>query len=140
MSEVPIPAHFVLVHGASHGGWCWYKIRCLLESIGHKVSCPDLASSGIDPSDADTIFTFQEYNKPLHDILTSLPAHEKVILVGHSAGGQNLTDAIYNFPEKVQVAVFVAAKMLRNGSQTEQDINEASGFLLLYSSFTMRRR
>ncbi|KAL2897973.1 Methylesterase 17 [Bienertia sinuspersici] len=77
MSKVPIPAHFVLVHGASHGGWCWYKIRCLLEIIGHKVSCPDLTGSGIDPSDADTIFTFQECNKPLHDILASLPVGEK---------------------------------------------------------------
>lgn len=77
-TNIPSPAHFVLVHGACHGGWSWYKIRCLLESTGQKVSCPDLSSSGTDRTDADTIFTFQDYNKPLDDLLASLPKNEKV--------------------------------------------------------------
>ncbi|XP_021758255.1 methylesterase 17-like [Chenopodium quinoa] len=112
-------AHFVLVHGASHGGWCWYKVRCLLESIGHKVSCPDLTSSGIDPSDANTIFTFEEYNKPLHDMIANLPQGEKVILVGHSIGGNNITEVLQSFPHKIQSAVYVAAAMLPNGIRTD---------------------
>ncbi|XP_021757968.1 methylesterase 17-like [Chenopodium quinoa] len=119
--RVPSNAHFVLVHGACHGGWSWYKIRCLLEGAGQKVSCPDLRSSGIDPSDANTIFTFQDYNKPVDDILAGLPPGEKVILVGHSAEGHSVTDAVQNPPDKIQAAVFVGATMLRNGFQTQQD-------------------
>jgi len=40
--------HFVLVHGLGHGAWCWYKLKPLLESAGHKVTVLDLAASGID--------------------------------------------------------------------------------------------
>ncbi|KAL7240066.1 hypothetical protein ACSBR2_005848 [Camellia fascicularis] len=35
-----IHTHFVLVHGACHGAWCWYKLKPLLESHGHKVTAP----------------------------------------------------------------------------------------------------
>ncbi|GMP23715.1 hypothetical protein CsSME_00001214 [Camellia sinensis var. sinensis] len=69
--------HFVLVHGISGGSWCWYKIRCLLENSGYKVSCIDLKASGIDPSHADTILSFQDYNKPFMDLMSSLPDHHK---------------------------------------------------------------
>lgn len=131
-TKVPSAAHFVLVHGACHGGWSWYKIRCLLESTGQKVSCPDLSSSGTDRTDADTIFTFQDYNKPLDDLLASLPKGEKVILVGHSAGGHSVTEAIQNFPDKIQAAVFVGATMLRNGFQTEQDRKDGAPDLSRY--------
>ncbi|KAJ8421955.1 hypothetical protein Cgig2_004888 [Carnegiea gigantea] len=114
-TKMPSGAHFVLVHGASHGAWCWYKIRRLLECAGHKVTCLDLRGSGTDPSDANTIFTFEEYNQPLEDVLSGLGEGEKVILVGHSAGGLSLVAAIRNYPMKINVAVFVAAVMFRNG-------------------------
>ncbi|PRQ47821.1 putative 3-oxolaurate decarboxylase [Rosa chinensis] len=39
--------HFVLVHGASHGAWCWYKLATLLTSAGHNVTTLDLPTSGI---------------------------------------------------------------------------------------------
>ena len=70
--------HFVLVHGASHGAWCWYRIRTLIETSGHKVTCLDLKGSGIDPSDPNTIFTLADYNQPLFTFLSSLPPNEKV--------------------------------------------------------------
>jgi hypothetical protein len=28
-------ATFVLVHGSCHGGWCWKKVRPLLQATGH---------------------------------------------------------------------------------------------------------
>ncbi|KAG5621428.1 hypothetical protein H5410_006646 [Solanum commersonii] len=48
--------HFILVHGACHGSWCWYKkaivrgcwLKPLLEAAGHKVTALDMAASGID--------------------------------------------------------------------------------------------
>ena len=33
---------FRLVHGPLSGGWCWKKVKSLLESKGHKVTAPDL--------------------------------------------------------------------------------------------------
>ncbi|XP_043707303.1 methylesterase 17-like [Telopea speciosissima] len=114
--------HFVLVHGLGHGAWCWYKIRSLLESSGHKVSCLDLKSAGIDPSNASSVLTFDDYNQPLIDFLSALPPHDQVILVGHSAGGLSVTDAIHKVGKKIHVAIYVAATMLRSGFSTPLDV------------------
>lgn len=41
----------VLVHGAMHGGWCWERVRPLLEAQGWKISAPTLAGQGGGRSD-----------------------------------------------------------------------------------------
>lgn len=70
--------HFVLIHGMSLGSWCWYKIKCLMEVSGFDVTCIDLKSSGIDSSSADTLTSFDQYNQPLIDFLSSFPDQEQV--------------------------------------------------------------
>ncbi|XP_019191584.1 PREDICTED: methylesterase 17 [Ipomoea nil] len=120
----PPPPHFVLVHGLGGGAWCWYKLRCLMENSGYKVSCIDLSSAGVDPSDANDILTFDDYNKPLLDFLASLPPNQQVILVGHSAGGLSVTDATHKFPQKISLAIYIAATMLKTGFTSEQDIKD----------------
>ncbi|KAK9283985.1 hypothetical protein L1049_012243 [Liquidambar formosana] len=119
-----VKPHFVLVHGISGGSWCWYKIRCLMENSGYKVSCIDLKSAGIDPSDANTILSFDDYNKPLLDFMSALPDDQQVILVGHSAGGLSVTQASHMFAKKIRLAVYVGATMLRSGFCTEQDAKD----------------
>ncbi|KAH6761573.1 methyl esterase 17 [Perilla frutescens var. hirtella] len=130
----PLPAeHFVLVHGIGGGAWCWYKMRCLMENSGFKVSCLDLKGAGMDPTDPNTILSFQDYNKPLLDFLSSLPHNEQVILVGHSAGGLSLSEAIIKFgKEKIKLAVFVAATMLKSGFMTDQDLKDGAPDLSSY--------
>ncbi|MGW4744995.1 alpha/beta fold hydrolase [Streptomyces sp. NPDC004290] len=39
-------ATFLLVHGAMHGGWCWRKVRDVLEARGHRVLTPSLTGQG----------------------------------------------------------------------------------------------
>ncbi|XVF07281.1 hypothetical protein REPUB_Repub06bG0124800 [Reevesia pubescens] len=117
---------FVMVHGFGHGAWCWYKIRTLLEASDYKVTCLDLKASGTDPFDPNTIFTFEDYNKPLIDLLSNLPENEKVILVGHSAGGLSLTYAIHRFAKKIHMAIYVAANMLKHGFVSPQDYEDDS--------------
>lgn len=116
--------HFVLIHGISGGGWCWYKIKSLMEISGYKVTCLDLKGSGIHPHDPTTIISFDDYNQPLINFFSSLPQNEQVILVGHSAGGLSVTDATHKFPKKVRMAVYIGATMLRNGFVTEQDVKD----------------
>ncbi|KAL6131732.1 PREDICTED: methylesterase 17 [Fragaria vesca subsp. vesca] len=116
--------HFVLVHGIGGGGWCWYKIRCLMEKSGYKVSTVDLKSAGIDPSNVDSVLSFDDYNKPLLDFLSSLPEYEQVVLVGHSAGGLSVTQATLKFPKKIRLAVYVAATMLKHGYLSEEDVKD----------------
>lgn len=111
MAEAKNQKHFVLVHGANHGAWCWYKLKPLLEAAGHHVTALDLAASGINMKAIQDIHTLHQYTEPLLDILASLPDTEKVILVGHSLGGLSLALASDKFPEKISAAVFFTAFM-----------------------------
>ncbi|XP_006298200.2 methylesterase 17 [Capsella rubella] len=118
------PPHFVLIHGMSLGSWCWYKIKCLMEVSGFDVTCIDLKSSGIDSSSADSLTSFDQYNQPLIDFLSSSSEHEQVILVGHSAGGLSVTSAIQRFPKKISLAVYIGASMLKYGFRTDEDMKD----------------
>ncbi|KAF3771866.1 Methylesterase 2 [Nymphaea thermarum] len=103
--------HFVMVHGSTMGGWCWFKVASLLREGGHKVSALDLRASGLDPATADQVATFADYTHPLIRLLHSIPADERVVLVGHSFGGLSISLAAEMFPAKVSAAVFIAAFM-----------------------------
>ncbi|CAL5187936.1 unnamed protein product [Lathyrus oleraceus] len=103
--------HFVLVHGACHGAWCWYKVVALLKSSGHKVTALDMAASGIHPKQVHELDSIEDYYEPLVEFVRSLPEEERVILVGHSFGGICISMAMELFPKKIAVAVFVAAIM-----------------------------
>jgi len=112
--------HFVLVHGAQHGAWCWYKIVELLEKDGHKVSAIDLMSAGTSPVTADSITSFEEYNQPLRHFLANLPQSEKIVLVGHSWGGVSVASGSEDFPHLIAVAVYVCAFMFRGGESNQR--------------------
>ncbi|XP_010531230.1 PREDICTED: methylesterase 1-like [Tarenaya hassleriana] len=107
--------HFILVHGAGHGSWCWYKVKPRLEEAGHRVTVLDLAAAGIDMRSIKDIDTCEEYSKPLMTVLgSSSPCDghdEKVVLVGHSFGGLSLAMAMDRFPDKISVSVFLTAFM-----------------------------
>ncbi|PRQ55921.1 putative 3-oxolaurate decarboxylase [Rosa chinensis] len=103
--------HFVLVHGAGHGAWCWYKVATLLKQSGHNVTTLDLAASGIDPTQIQQVRSFAVYVEPLTNFVESLPPKERVVLVGHSLGGVALSITMERFPQKISVAVFATAAM-----------------------------
>jgi len=113
--------HFVLVHGAMHGAWCWYKIVELLEKDGHRVSTIELMSAGTSPATADSITSFEEYNQPLMHFLAKLPQTEKIVLVGHSLGGISVASGSEDFPHLIAVAVYVCALMFRGGESMQRE-------------------
>ncbi|CAN0920284.1 Methyl jasmonate esterase 1 [Linum grandiflorum] len=121
--------HFVLVHGACHGAWCWYKVIAELKEAGHKVTAIDLAASGINPKQVSDVHSLLDYSEPLLTFMDSLPStdHEddKVILVAHSQGGYSLCIAMERFPQKISVGVFAAAAML-GSDLTYQVISQKS--------------
>jgi pimeloyl-ACP methyl ester carboxylesterase len=103
--------HIVLVHGASLGGWSWFKVATPLRAAGYRVDTPDLAASGVDPRPLREVPTFRDYTQPLLDLLASLPEGHRVVLVGHSLGGVNVALAAETFPDKVAAVVFLCAFM-----------------------------
>ncbi|KAG2724576.1 hypothetical protein I3760_01G024400 [Carya illinoinensis] len=113
MAALPLKeqTHFVLVHGACHGAWSWYKLKLRLESAGQRVTALDLAASGIKTKAIEDVGSFHEYTEPLLELLVKLPPDQKVVIVGHSLGGLNLALAMEKYPEKVVAGVFLTAFM-----------------------------
>lgn len=103
--------HLVLVHGLSHGAWCWYKVVSHLRSSGYHVTAVDLGGCGVHPSRLKEIATFSNYIQPLIQFLESLSVDERVVLVGHSYGGLAISLAMERFSQLVSVAVFIASYM-----------------------------
>ncbi|KAM3377108.1 hypothetical protein P3S68_009521 [Capsicum galapagoense] len=103
--------HFLLVHRAWHGAWSWYKIVALMRSSGHNVTAIDLGASGINSKQVLDVQHLSDYFSPLIEFMASLPADEKVFLVGHDYGGFAIYKAMESFPEKISVAVFLTALM-----------------------------
>jgi pimeloyl-ACP methyl ester carboxylesterase len=70
--------HFVLVHGAYHGAWCWDEIRAELDRGGH-------ASTAVDLPCDDPQAGAERY---VDEVLTAIPKRtETLVLVGHSLAG-----------------------------------------------------
>lgn len=116
-----VSTHFVLVHGACHGAWCWCRLSDLLKKAGNQVTADDLGGAGLNLKDGDGIRSLAEYNQPL---TTFINAEEKVILVGQSMGGVNLTYTMDQFPQKIAAAVFVTAFMPVSGTTPLQLIDQ----------------
>ncbi|KAK4269857.1 hypothetical protein QN277_022960 [Acacia crassicarpa] len=118
--------HFVLIHGGSHGAWCWYKVATLLRSEGHNVTTLDLAASGLNPKQVNEIRSISDYYEPLMALMESVPATEKVMLVGHSLGGVSTSVAMEKFPHKISVAVFATAYVLSQSLSYSAILSEIS--------------
>ena len=103
---------YVLVHGAWHGAWCWYKVKWLLEKQGHTVLTPDLPSHGIDRTPISSV-SLQSYAERVSTTLDA--CGEPVILVGHSMGGIAITQAAEARPAKVATLVYLTAFLLPAG-------------------------
>ncbi|KAJ0097112.1 hypothetical protein Patl1_28787 [Pistacia atlantica] len=134
MAETVKQKHFVLVHGANHGAWSWYKVKPRLEAAGHRVTALDLAASGINMKSIHEVLSFYDYTEPLLEILASLPPDEKIILVGHSLGGLSLALAMDKFPEKISVAVFLTAFMPDTNHNPSYILEQLLDLISLYIS------
>jgi len=103
---------FVLIHGAAHGGWCWYKVVAALEKHGHTVLAPDLPGHGKDKTPVADV-TLQRYVDSVCNLLDA--QREPVILVGHSMGGGIITQVAEERPERIQWLVYLAGALPKNG-------------------------
>ena len=103
---------FVMVHGAWHGAWCWYKLVPLLQSAGHTVIAPDLPSLGMDRTPLSQVSLDTWVEHICHVVDT---ASEPVVLVGHSRGGIIISEVAERRSDKIALLVYLAAYLLRDG-------------------------
>jgi pimeloyl-ACP methyl ester carboxylesterase len=107
------PSHFVFVHGAFHGAWCWYKITAALETAGHRTTALDLPSAGIDSTPAAAVDLRAQADAVIAFLDT---VADPVILVGHSAGGPVISTVAEARPERIAKLVYLTAYLLENGA------------------------
>lgn len=119
---------FVLIHGSWHGGWCWDKVKPLLEKEGHQVIAPDLPGHGQDKTPISEI-TLQSFVDRVCGVLDTQP--EPVILVGHSMGGVVVTQTAEYRPDKIRTLVYLCAFLPRNGESLLQLAEQDTETLIL---------
>lgn len=120
-------SHFVLVHGAWHGAWCWYKIAAALERAGRQVTAIDLPGGGIDSTPASAV-TRQSQVERVTALLDTIS--DPVILVGHSAGGPVISEAAEARPDRIEKLVYLTAFLVPDGVSPVQVALGDTGSLL----------
>ena len=104
-------ATYVLVHGGSHGGWCYKKLSPLLRAAGHEVHSPTLTGLG----EREHLLR-PDVNLDLHitDVVNLLEYEDlaNVILVGHSYGGMVIT-GVADRARGVSVTWCISMRLIR---------------------------
>lgn len=105
--------HFVLVHGAWHGAWCWATTARLLVARGHRVTTLDLPSHGADETPPAAV-TLDHYAARVIAAIDAIDG--AVVLVGHSMGGIVISTVAEARPTKVEKLIYLTAFLLPNGA------------------------
>lgn len=105
---------FVLVHGASDGGWAWSQVAGLLRTAGHEVYTPTLTGLGERVHLRDPGITLDIHVQDIVNVLLYEDLHE-VILVGWSYGGVIITGVAEHVPDRVAHLVYLDAFVAEDG-------------------------
>lgn len=103
---------YLFIHGAFHGGWCWSKIKTILEKEENIVLAPDLPGCGKDTTDRTNV-TLQTYT----DFIMSLIEKSNLtnlIIVAHSMGAATAAIITEKFPARIKKVVFIAGTLIDN--------------------------
>jgi pimeloyl-ACP methyl ester carboxylesterase len=112
-----MPKEFVLVHGASHGAWCWEDVAAVLRGAGHRVIALDLPGHGRRAAEAGRA-SMEAYGRAVADVMAR-EGVSRSILVGHSMGGPVIQKAAEIATGRIAHLVFLAAVVLPSGGSLE---------------------
>jgi pimeloyl-ACP methyl ester carboxylesterase len=105
---------FVLVHGATAGGWEWKSTGKFLADDGHTVYRATLTGLGerahLNSPDID----LQTHINDVVNLILFEDLHD-VVLTGHSYGGMVITGVIDRIPERIRHVVFLDAAVPDDG-------------------------
>ncbi len=105
---------FVLVHGATAGGWEWKSTGKFLADDGHTVYRATLTGLGermhLNSADVD----LQMHIDDVVNLILFEDLHD-VVLTGHSYGGMVITGVIDRIPERIRHVVFLDAAVPDDG-------------------------
>ena len=104
--------NYVLVHGAYHGKWCWYKVIPILEKDGNKVYAIDLPGHGQDNTPPEDV-TLEKYKEKILQTINKIDG--QVILIGHSLGGISISSVAETVPDKIESLIYLSAVLPIDG-------------------------
>ena len=118
-SPVPGPEYtYVLVHGASGGGWDWKTMADLLSADGHTVFRPTLTGLGEKAHLNNNRISLSTHIDDIVNLILFENLHD-VVLVGHSYGGMVITGVMNRVPERLKHVIFLDAAAPEDGMSAE---------------------
>jgi pimeloyl-ACP methyl ester carboxylesterase len=107
-------AHFVLVHGAWHGGWCWQRVVDRLHAQGHRAHPVTLTGVGERAHLLSSLITLETH---IADVAGVIEAEElrDVVLAVHSYAGMIGTAIADRMPQRLKHLVYVDAVVPKPG-------------------------
>lgn len=106
-------SEFVLVHGVSHGAWCWELLAERLRGRGHRVIAPDLPGHGRRASEYPKA-SVANYARTVVEAM-ALEGISRAIVVGHSIAGAVIPKVAELAPARVAHLVFMSAVVVPDG-------------------------
>lgn len=104
----------VLVHGMSHGAWCWELLAPRLRRAGHRVIAVDLPGHGRRAHERARA-SVGGYAQAVADAMMRDGVHDAIV-VGHSMAGVVIPKVAELVPARVAHLVFLAAVVLPDGA------------------------
>ncbi len=108
------PVDVVLVHGAWYGGWCWNRLRPLLEQAGCRVHTPTMTGLGDRAHLAAASVDLDLHVKDIQALLVQEDLRD-VCLVGHSYGGFVISALARLERERLRSLVYLDAFVPQEG-------------------------
>lgn len=107
-------AHFLLVHGAWHGAWCWQRITEALIRSGHRAHAVTLTGLGERAHLMSPAITLETH---ISDVVNAMESEElrDVVLVVHSYAGMLGTAVADRLPHRIKHLVYVDAVVPKVG-------------------------
>lgn len=104
---------FLLIHGGSHGAWCWERLIAELESRGHRAYACDLPGHGTDRTNRANVDR-SAYVEAVVRYVDKKDLRDLTI-VGHSLAGTILPEVWARLRGRVDRLIFFAALVLADG-------------------------
>lgn len=105
---------FVLVHGATAGGWEWKRTGKFLTDDGHTVYRATLTGLGERMHLNSTNVDLQMHISYVVNLILFEDLHD-VVLTGHSYGGMVITGVMDRIPDRIKHVVFLDAAVPDDG-------------------------
>ena len=105
---------FVVVHGATAGGWEWKKTGKFLTDDGHTVYRATLTGLGERMHLNSTDVDLQTHINDVVNLILFEDLHD-IVLTGHSYGGMVITGVMDRVPERIKHVVFLDAAVPEDG-------------------------